>query len=373
MNWYAPHKRYSMRETLHFLSMTPFIGGGEIYLKSLVYGLKNSQDANFFISATVCNTQFAEDLRAYESGRDAKSQIHELTSSSYRYYFKSVRFLLQVLKMHDVTHLHLNGARELYHVPLIKLFRHSLIVTMTQHTDAYSIKGIKGWLRKVLYRFFFCFVDQAVAVSEHIKRQMLKMGLPEKKITVIHNTPRHEFFIDSQYQIKISQNKKLHMVMVGRIEPLKGWRDLAEACYDLEIDVTFIGDICEEVPEKWRQRYAFVGFQKDHREVLRTADVFALPSYAEGCPLSILEAMAMGIPIIATKIDAISELVANDKEALLSPAGDICILKQNIIKYMEQPELRLQLARQAYERVLRDFNPAHWVQKYIQFFNSLKR
>jgi colanic acid/amylovoran biosynthesis glycosyltransferase len=78
---------------------------------------------------------------------------------------------------------------------------------------------------------------------------------------------------------------------------------------------------------------------------LRDADVFCLPSFAEGLPVSIMEAMAVGVPVVTTYISGIPELVVNDRTGWVVPAGDVDALAAAIASALTSPERDLIVGR----------------------------
>lgn len=98
------------------------------------------------------------------------------------------------------------------------------------------------------------------------------------------------------------------------------------------------------------------GTRADVLKCYRLADVFALPSFVEGLPISLLEAMAMGVPSISTNINAIPEALRNEQNGILIEAGDSRTLADAILRLKADAELRDRLGRQAREDVIRDFD-----------------
>lgn len=94
----------------------------------------------------------------------------------------------------------------------------------------------------------------------------------------------------------------------------------------------------------------------DILDFFRVADVFALPSYVEGLPIALLEAMALGIPAISTAVYAIPEAVKDRETGLLIPAGNPDALKQAILELRDDPELRYKLSRTGREFVMQNFD-----------------
>jgi len=97
-----------------------------------------------------------------------------------------------------------------------------------------------------------------------------------------------------------------------------------------------------------------VGADKD--DYLRSASCFCLPSYDEGLPMSLLEAMAMGLPVVATRVGAIPEAVSDGREGLLFAPGDIDALAAHLQRLLDDPRQAQAIGGAGRERVLRDFS-----------------
>ena len=161
-----------------------------------------------------------------------------------------------------------------------------------------------------------------------------------------------------------------NLVSVGRLVPVKGYSLLLEALSILvaqgrNIRLTFVGD----GPERSRlqdcvQRLAianhvvFAGW-KGQEEVLaiyRESDICALSSFAEGVPVSLMEAMALGVPCVAPRITGIPELVRHGVEGLLVTPANVEELAAAIAEMMDRPEVRRRMAAAARERVAEKYN-----------------
>ena len=98
---------------------------------------------------------------------------------------------------------------------------------------------------------------------------------------------------------------------------------------------------------------------KDHLDVLkffRIADVFALPSFVEGLPIALLEAMAMGVPSVSTNVYAIPEAIKNNETGILIEAGDSEALANAILALKSDAKLRQRLVKDGRDHVLKHFD-----------------
>ena len=95
------------------------------------------------------------------------------------------------------------------------------------------------------------------------------------------------------------------------------------------------------------------GFRDDIPRVLAASDIFALPSFREGTPRVILEAMASGLPVVATDIAGIPEQVKDGESGYLIPTGTPSALTDRLNELLSNPDLRKQMGEKGYERAER--------------------
>jgi glycosyltransferase involved in cell wall biosynthesis len=113
------------------------------------------------------------------------------------------------------------------------------------------------------------------------------------------------------------------------------------------------------------------GSRTDIAEVLRTFSVFALSSIAEGTPGSALEAMATGLPVVATRVGGVPEVVGENVTGMLVPARDPTILAAALARYVEQPALAAQHGAAGLERVTKKYSMAAMLAGYTRMYDSL--
>lgn len=105
------------------------------------------------------------------------------------------------------------------------------------------------------------------------------------------------------------------------------------------------------------------------RSALARAALFVLPSYAEGMPMAVLEAMSWGLPVIATPVGALPQLIQHERNGLLVPAGDIAALSQALARLMQDPRLRDRLGAAARATVEARYTPDAMLSTLGQIYN----
>ena len=172
---------------------------------------------------------------------------------------------------------------------------------------------------------------------------------------------------------------------VGRLMPIKGLEYLIEAFAQFrrrrdpqESKLIIVGDgplraaleQCAESHGLSRQ-VEFLGMRTDVYNLIRAFDAFVLPSLHEGVPMVLLEAMALGVPIVASAVGGIPEILEDRKEALLVPARDAGALAREIEMLAGSPEIRALLIRAARARVEAQFLIRSSAAKMLKMYRSL--
>jgi glycosyltransferase involved in cell wall biosynthesis len=171
-----------------------------------------------------------------------------------------------------------------------------------------------------------------VAVSRFVAGRLHdRFGVSEKRIVVIPNAvePRPPVNADARLRIEVAGNAQAPLALtVARLDAQKGIAHLVEAAAMVP-DVVFAiaGDGPDRAALEARasalgldSRVRFLGHRRDVPALLAVADLFVLPSLYEGLPLSVLEAMVAGVPVVATAIGGTDELVSNATGTLVPPA-----------------------------------------------------
>lgn len=168
------------------------------------------------------------------------------------------------------------------------------------------------------------------------------------------------------------QGRGRRILFVGRMAAVKGLPVLLDAISLLKRDhpdimLSLAGDGPERVQLERRAAEAglgdnarFLGYQSQAqvRQLLAETDVFAMASFAEGVPVVLMEAMAAGVPVVATRIAGIPELVEDGTSGFLVPPGNPHPLAHRIGELLADSELRNRFAGAARQKIERDFNLA---------------
>ncbi len=238
-------------------------------------------------------------------------------------------------------------------------------------------------LRKIIGRISSKFVSQFVSVSQSGADILYKLiHVPHHKINVIINGI--EIINQKNYDSKKVRNKYFKILTVANLHPRKGHKYLLlaiksiyEQGYD---DMEFIFAGRDDYQGKLhsfaeslgvRDKVHFAGFQNDIYPLLYACDLFLLPSCIEGIPISIIEAMSFGKPVIATNVGGIPEIIKNNGTGLLIPACDPKAISEAILKLYYSKEKRNYLAKNAKVYSHKFLNKDRMVQEYWDIYYKL--
>ena len=235
-------------------------------------------------------------------------------------------------------------------------------------------------LEQVLARW----IDRYIAVSHDVARHLrAALGFPPHKLQVVHNgipLPPSPPAPDSTLRAGLQGGTERPIVLtVARLHPQKGLNYLLEAATQIpEAMFALAGDGPERAALEAQvaalglgERVAFLGHRTDIPALLASCDLFVLPSLFEGLPLSVLEAMAAGKPVIATAVGGTAEAVSHGKTGLLVPAGDAGALAAAIRILLSNPPLATHLGQAGLASAQREFSAATMVQRVTAIYDDI--
>lgn len=237
--------------------------------------------------------------------------------------------------------------------------------------------------------------DFFIAQTPEIKNQLLELKIGEKRIKSITNSVDTDFFSPLKSESgKIALRKKWSLpwqkvivVFCGRLAKRKGLIDLLNAWYKEEFKnaVLLIVGSGENQPDSVESQlkktireqeaktiYLFGSKGKEQvRELLRASDVFVYPSiHPEGTALSVLEAMAVGLPVVTSDVGGLKDVVKDGKDGFLFPAKNIKALSNVLTKLIYEVELRKDFGKNGRDKVSRNYSTKKIVDDYLKFFDS---
>jgi glycosyltransferase involved in cell wall biosynthesis len=227
-------------------------------------------------------------------------------------------------------------------------------------------------------------------VSRAFEQQLRDTGVPAGRITVLHNAIDPHWMVGAldreaaRSRLGIGKEERV-VATVGRLSSEKAHVDLVRAVvkldeldHDLPVRVVIAG----EGPERSSierlarelgisERVTLTGFLADSRPVYAAADVIALSSLSEGSPNALLEAMAAGVPVVATAVGGIPEIVTNEETALLVAPRSPEALAAAIRRVFAEPEASRARADRAGIIVASRYSPSERVRKLAELYREV--
>lgn len=282
------------------------------------------------------------------------SIVHAHVASRASFYRKSL-LLLMAKKFGLRTIFHLHGAE------------------FMQFYGEESGARMKAYIKYVLDS-----MDVILVLSEEWKAD-IKTITDNKNIVVLGNPVS----MPDPAQVKLSHTG-VHIAFLGHVGKRKGVYDLVEAMKqvvasnrDVVLDIFGEGET-----QKLRQVVQEAGLQEnvivhgwidgaDKKRALLTTDIYILPSYHEGLPMSILEAMSYSLPVISTNVGGIPQLVETGVEGVLVNAGDIEALASAILTLAKDERARLQMGQNAFRKVEAKYKVENVISKLQDVYGQL--
>ena len=275
----------------------------------------------------------------------------------------------------DIVHVH-NPTSLQYAVLSKVVSRPAIVVTIHGDQDTHARLGSS---------FEWGLTSAAVIVS-HAAGKTLQLPSHAGPFVVVHNGIAAVAADDQQRadaRAELGVGDACVGIVVARIDGRKGHTTLLKslkAMDDLGVTLRMwiVGDGSARPAAEsqaaqlglGRDRITFLGRRSDIDRLLNAADFFVLPSDIEGLPMSILEAMAHGLPIIVSNVGGVPEVIQHDINGLLVPAGDHAALAAAIRRVVADDGLRRRLGDAARERANTAFSLSTMVQKYDQVYDD---
>jgi len=288
-----------------------------------------------------------------------------------------VAFLVRFLRTHEIDILHTHRYKDTVLGTVAAKVAGVSKVVRTVHGLPEPLRGWErmrfrayGALETIALRSF---ADRIIAVSEDIAQSLRAAGHRRSAVMAIHNgidlsalrstrDPR-----DVRRELGIAADA-LVFGTVGRLSPVKGHASLLRAAQRLlrqepNARFLFVGDgplhhdlVTTAIRLGVDRACVFAGARNDTPDVLGAMDVFVLPSLHEGIPMALLEAMALGTPVVATAVGGVPEIVSDGANGLLVTPRDDRALADSCLELARTPGLRVALGSAARRTIAEHFS-----------------
>ena len=341
---------------LFVITRADAIGGAQVHVKDLATALQ--EDQHKVLVLTGQHGIFNEDLK--QAGIESvacdylKKQISPVADG------KSLRFILNAIDLFKpdliAAHSSKTGilgrlASKMSGVPCV----------FTAHGWSFTTgipepnRTIFRWLEKSTSFL----AQKIICVSEYDRQIGLKAGMKERQLLAIHNGMK-----DTAANLRANPiaSGKVKVAMVARFDRQKDHATLIEAFQDIDAELILVGD--GPSLEKSRlqvnalgisDKVSFLGFRQDIAEILAKVHIYTLISNWEGLPCTIIEAMRGGLPVIASNVGGVKEIVIDNRTGYTVPRGNVNYLREKLLYLVNNERARISMgimARQSYESEL---------------------
>ena len=391
--------------------LLPTLGGVGIYSINLIKELSKDQDLDIHVFTPARGDDYDRDSVLDYFGHRIK--LHNISVARddfvYNFVFQHQVFR-QLPKYHQQYKYDLIHAANLVNMPDVFLKLRSLPVptVTTVHT---TIKGqVQGFLNTgknpfslahsekwslAAYPFvsslewFYRSRSKYFITVSHKFAEILRHDYHFKGvIEAIHNGIDLEFYDyekagDPYQNFPQLKGKGTIVLYAGRLIAQKGLKLFAQAISQLkDTDAYFVftgrgsAEFLSSTLQQYGvspERYTYLGFVPGDvlPSVYKLSSIFVLPSFYENFPFSLLEAMAMKVPCIASNVGAIDEIIDDGKTGLLTPAGDLESLVRNMRSLLQDEPRRKQIGEAGYEKVITRFTSGYMAERHRQFYEKV--
>lgn len=371
----AARERINVCQVVHGLP----IGGAEVLVSRIVRELS---DRHRFVIA--CLDQIGE---LGESLADEGIKVVHLGRQP-GFDWRCVRRLRRLCADERIDVIHAHQYTPFAYAVASRVFGQRPPVIFTEHGRFYP--DYPNLKRKVFNWLLPDKRDRFIAVGEAVRQALiLNEGLPARRVEVVYNgiapstfqrSPAERDQVRSQLGLR---NNEFAVLQVARLDTIKDHATavraiaVARSSYPT-LKLFVVGDGPERKAieqaikvESMQDGVVMLGSRQDVPSLLAAADAFLLTSLSEGIPVTIIEAMAAGVPVVATAVGGVPELITDGRTGLLRPVKDAAGLGEAIVRLARNQTLRQQMASEARERVRTHFSESMMIDKYDRIIREM--
>jgi glycosyltransferase involved in cell wall biosynthesis len=291
-------------------------------------------------------------------------------------YFLEAGLVARRLRDHNLSHLHNHFSNSSCSVAMLASALGGFTYSFTMHGPAEFYEPKYWRVDEKVRRAKF------VACISHFARSQAMVFAPQEQWAKLHVV--HCGVSPEQFEPRRHEGTGSRLLFVGRLAAVKGLPVLLEAVAQLakdrpDVTLVVVGDGPDRAKLEAQAkrlgiagRVEFRGYQSQVqvRELLRQTDAFAMASFAEGVPVVLMEAMAAGVPVIATRIAGVPELVEEGVSGFLVPPGEPRVIAERAALLLDDAELRNRMGAAGRAKVEREFNIAVEAQRLCRVMTS---
>jgi glycosyltransferase involved in cell wall biosynthesis len=344
-----------MSNIIHLFFPGPFGGAEKVIIKGLS-DLKNRSSIKLWIVKENRCPQYAQ----YFEDECKKVGIDVTVFSSDGIFdFKLLKQLRSGVPEEFIVHAH--GMKASFYGAFLP---GKLVVTHHGHTSHTFKVKIYELIQEMVMRRADAVISVSVAMKEELDSKNIDSILIENMLSITPVTT------------KLEMNQRPKFIFIGRLSSEKGADKLVSAFSNIKnVDVSIIGDGAQreylenKIEEENLHHIKLLGFHSDVSSFIQSADALVMPSLREGLPMTLLEAICSGLPVIGSDVGGLKALVKHN--GILVPPGDIVALEQAVQIFLERKEVFKKNAEILKTDFIRRFSVENWSKKTLAVYLRL--
>jgi glycosyltransferase involved in cell wall biosynthesis len=296
--------------------------------------------------------------------------------------------LAKLLRQERVDLLHAHQYTPFFYGMTARVFCRRPPVLFTEHGRWYP--DFRRRKRIFANRLLLEQRDRVVGVGQSVRQALIdNEGFPSHRVQVIYNGVDIAPLLQAGCQRAMVRSElgvgkdDVVIMQVARLDPLKDHATAIRALgrvvqQGIAAQLVLVGEGPEEpkIRELVQQQQLeghvrFLGLRTDIPRLLSAADLFWLTSVSEGIPLTLIEAMAVGLPIVSTRVGGVQEVIEDGKTGLLAPRGDDTTLAEKVLHLASSPLLRQQMGEWGRERAQALFSDQQMHDRYYDLYREM--
>ncbi|MPM61228.1 Glycosyltransferase Gtf1 [bioreactor metagenome] len=285
-------------------------------------------------------------------------------------------------KHYDILHVHLSSRNSTWRKArfIRKAKASGMRIIIHLHGSEFDIfyRDECNEVQKEKIHVIFSMADKIIALSDDWKMFLLKYGLgTDDKVDVIYNSVLMPDYVKTDYSNR-------NVLFLGRLGERKGTYDLLKIAPKIierypdahfylggDGDVQQIQKICEE--QQLQNHIELIGWVKDQvkEDYFKRCCIYILPSYAEGMPMSVLEAMSYGLACVSTTVGGIPNIITNKANGLLFTPGNTDDFFNCLDYLFSNEDNRQRIGTNGRKRIDESFNNKKYILDLVQYYNKL--
>lgn len=349
------------------------VGGLETVLVNLINTLPEENFRHIIVSLTDYSVQMEARIRTKNV---EIIQLHKKSGNDFRIYFK----LWKLFRQYRPQIVHSYNLATLEYQFIAFLAGIPLRIHAEHGRDIYDLDG-SNKKYQILRKIINPFVHYWIPVSKELEYWLKNtVNIPKKKVQLIYNGIDLALYKSAPQ----SANEFFTIAAVGRTVPVKNQLTLIKAVelllknnpdiqHRLRLIIVGDGELFSMLKtyilkNQLENNIELLGSRDDVSAILQTVDLFVLPSLAEGIALTLLEAMATGLPVIASNVGGNPELIESGKNGSLFPPENVQLLSESILNYIDNKAICLKHGVFAREKIEKHFSLQAMTTNYLNIY-----